>query len=204
LQTDPELLTAAAEGRREALDLLLERHLPGLKAFVRRRASARIRARERDSDIVQSVCRELVEGMDGFRYEGEAAFRNWLYTAAKRKLADRDAHWRTQKRNIEREVSGDDDGGDEYDGPTRERLMIECYHAFCSPSQPAIAAEQLGAVESALRSLSEEQRELILMSRVFGMTRAEIATRTGRSEAAIRNALPRALAALAEKLDLEP
>ncbi len=202
MSADPNLLAAAAEGRPEALDALLERHLPGLRAFVRRRAGARVRARDRDSDIVQSVCRELVEGLDGFRYEGEAAFRNWLYTTAKRKLADRDAHWRAQKRDVGREVSAEDDGG--FDGPTRERLMIECYHAFCRPSQQAIAAEQLGRIELALRSLTEEQRELILMSRVFGMTRIEIAERTGRSEAAIRNALPRALAALAERIDLEP
>lgn len=198
MTNDPKLLAAAAEGQPEALDALLERHLPGLRAFVRHRAGPLVRARERDSDIVQSVCRELVEGLGGFRYEGEAAFRTWLYTAAKRKLADRDAHWRAQKRDVGREVSADDDG--ELDGASRERLMIECYHAFCRPSQPAIAAEQLGRIETALRALTEEQRELILMSRIFGMTRAEIAARTGKSEAAIRNALPRALAALADRL----
>ena len=40
---------------------LLEEHLPRLRAFIRLRTNQAIRARESCSDLVQSVCREVLE-----------------------------------------------------------------------------------------------------------------------------------------------
>ena len=42
----------------------------------------RLRNREDSVDIVQSVCRELVEHQDSFEFRGESQFRSWLFTAA--------------------------------------------------------------------------------------------------------------------------
>src|SRR5215510_13975884 len=83
------LVQAAAGGDAEAVRALVEDHLPRLRAFVRLNCGAALRARESASDLVQSACRDVLANLDGFRWEGEPAFRSWLYTAAARKVADR-------------------------------------------------------------------------------------------------------------------
>ena len=63
------------------MESLIARHLPSLRAFVRLRVNSFLRARESESDVVQSVCCEILQHMQGFEYQGEARFRNWLYGA---------------------------------------------------------------------------------------------------------------------------
>jgi RNA polymerase sigma-70 factor (ECF subfamily) len=55
-------------------------------------------------------------------------------------------------------------------------------------------------LERALASLTPEYREVILLSRVEGLSRAEVAVRMQRSEGSVRMLLHRALAALAVEL----
>ena len=81
-------MTEHLSGDRRAVQQLLERHLPSLRAYVRLRAGAVIPRHESGSDLVQSVCRDVLENLDRFRYPGEAAFRAWLYATALRKIAD--------------------------------------------------------------------------------------------------------------------
>ena len=47
-----------------------------------------LRAKESASDLVQSVCREVLGRLDRFQHGGEAGFRHWLYATALRKVRD--------------------------------------------------------------------------------------------------------------------
>ena len=59
-ERDVEALTQeAAAGDRDALEELLTRMLPDLRAFVRLRAGRLVQRHDEHSDIVQSVCREI-------------------------------------------------------------------------------------------------------------------------------------------------
>ena len=89
--------------RRGDLEALLVEHLPYLRAYVRLRSNRAIRARESGTDLVQSVCREVLQGSSGFEYRGDGAFRRWLCTAALRKIVERDRAMKTQKRDVRRE-----------------------------------------------------------------------------------------------------
>ena len=177
-----------------ALEVLLERHLPGLRAYVRLNAGAAVRMRESASDIVQSVVRELLEAGSRYEYRGEVAFRQWLYTAALRKIVARDRYWHAEKRDVRRVVDTPSSGPD--DGP-----LLQCYQSFCSPSRHAVVAEELARIERACDQLPEASREIVLQSRILGLSHAEIAERTGRKEGAVRVQLHRALARLARILD---
>ena len=64
----------------------VQQYLPRLRAFVRARMSPAVRRRESCSDIVQSVCRELVENRSRLDFPDEARFRGWLFTAALTKV----------------------------------------------------------------------------------------------------------------------
>ena len=87
--SSPDLLRQASGGDDAALGELLARHLPGLRAYVRQRTGQAIRARESVSDLVQSVCREVIQHADRFQYGGEVGFKPWLYKTALRKIANR-------------------------------------------------------------------------------------------------------------------
>jgi RNA polymerase sigma-70 factor (ECF subfamily) len=197
------LAEAAARGERAAVDALLARYLPELRAFVRLRAGALIRAHESSSDLVQSTCREVIQHMDRFRFPSESAFRHWLFTTALRKISNRRDYWTARKRAAPGKGAANPAGGDPTGG---DEAVLRAYASFSTPSRHAIAREELERIEAAFEQLSEEHREVIALARVAGLSRAEIAEQMGRSEVAVRALLHRALARLADLLstDEEP
>lgn len=177
------------------IDVMLERHLPSLRGFIDRRAGKLLRCRESSSDLVQSVCREVLERVDRFRHRGEHRFRNWLYATALRKIKNRLTYVRAEMRNAEREVRLTDairSTWDESLAPPRQQLR--------TPSQDAILHENLEKLERALMRLPVDQRNAIIWSRFGGISGAELARLLGRSEGATRTLLSRALASLADHL----
>jgi RNA polymerase sigma-70 factor (ECF subfamily) len=189
-----DLTQAAARGDRAAIDELVEHYLPELRAFVRLRLGAALRQREAHSDIVQSACREALERAESFRHAGAAAFRKWLFTMALRKIGKRMRHHRAQKRDVAREapraIHSDAD----------DARVVDCYHTFSSPSERAVAREEMERVEAAFEQLSEEQREVVTLAHIVGLSRAEIAAQIGSTEGAVRVTLHRALAKLSRLL----
>jgi RNA polymerase sigma-70 factor (subfamily 1) len=198
---DAALVDAAVAGDSTAIEQLLERHLPGLRAYIRLRAGAGLRARESSSDLVQSVCRDVLENMGRFRYPGEAAFRAWLYATAMRKIADRAEYWRAAMRDPAREVRLSPGSATRPSTDDDARLADVYRASFFSPSQAAMGREALARLEAAFEKLPEDYREVIVLSRIVGLSRAEIAERMGRTEASVRNLVSRALAELAEHLE---
>ncbi len=187
------LTEAAANGDRDALAALLETYLPDLRAFVRLRAGHAVRARESRSDLVQSVCREVLERGSTFQHPSESAFKRWLFTTALRKILNRREYLHAEKRDTRREV-----------GQARESSadakLLECYQSFSTPSQGAMLREEIERIEGAMEHLSDEYRTVITLAHVVGLSRAEIAEEMGKSEGAVRTLLHRALAQLAVRL----
>lgn len=187
-RSSADLQLEASQGGLDAIEVLLVRHLAGLRSYVRLRAGANVLAREAESDIVQSVCRELLTHEGRFRYGGEAGFRHWLYTTALRKIVDHDKHHTAQRRDVRREEVAASSPG-----------LPDA--AFASPSGVAVGREEIGRVAAALDRLEPDAREVILLSRVVGLGRADVAAEMGRTEDSIRNLLHRSLARLAAHLD---
>ena len=189
------LTDRAGQGDRAALDLLLESYLPGLRAFVRLRAGPMVRARESESDLVQSVCREVLDHADRFRHPSEMAFKRWLYTTALRKIVGRRDYYLAAKRDVLREIRPNDD-----ESSRRAASLLACYQSFSTPSRQVMLQEEVERIESVFESLSDEQREVITLAHIVGLPRAEIAAQMGKSEGAVRMILHRALARVARKL----
>ncbi|MCA8953935.1 MAG: sigma-70 family RNA polymerase sigma factor [Planctomycetes bacterium] len=187
------LARSAAQGDEAALAQLLERHLPSVRAFVRCHMGPELRARESTSDVVQSVCRELLTHRDAFRHPDENGFQAWLFTTARRKIANRARDIMQQKRDARREVAD-----------LRESAIAAlggAYSRVSTPSARALVAEEVERLEAAIEQLPEEQREVITLAHLAGLSRAEIGERMGRSEEAVRALLHRAMARLMILLD---
>ncbi len=182
------LLRRASQGDGTAVEALLAQHLPALRAFVRLKAGAMLLAKESCSDLAQSVCRDILENAERFRFGGEPEFRKWLFTTAMRKIADRCEHWNAAKRHPGREES------------EIEEELLNGYRGVFTPSAQAVAREELARVEGAFDRLAPEKREVVMMARLMGLSHAQIAQELGKTEGAVRVMLHRALAELAEHL----
>lgn len=175
-----------ADGEGAAFERILAEHLPRLRAFVRLKAGPLVRAREAESDIVQSTCREILARRDRFVHEGDENFRRWLFTTALRKILDKHDFHTAARRDVRR--AGDVE-------------LLDAYAGLGTPSQFASAREQIERIEAALSTLDDDQREVVVLSRIAGFSRAEVAAEMGRTEASVRNLLHRALTKLSALLE---
>ena len=188
---DRILVQRASGGDDLARSSLYERHLPAFRAFVRLRMGELLRAKESTTDIVQSVFREVLEGVDDFEWKGEAAFRQWLFQRGTGKILNRHKYYKAAKRDAAREAHKEPAGLSE-----EESLLAGCYAQACMPSKLAMNREDLGQVEKAFDALPEDYRHAILLSRIVGLSTTEIAQEMGRTAIAVRTLLSRALARL--------
>jgi RNA polymerase sigma-70 factor (ECF subfamily) len=187
--TSEQLVARATAGDADAVRELVSRHLTKLRAFIRLRCGPMLRAKESASDLAQSACRDVLENLSAFTWKGEAQFQAWLCLAAARKIADRVEFWGTARRDPAREVED------------AEHALLDVYRQSASPSQIAQGREALERIETAFDALPEDYREAVLLSRILGLSRAEVAARMGRSEDSVRHLLFRGLAKLAQRLD---
>jgi RNA polymerase sigma-70 factor (ECF subfamily) len=185
-----DLITRATQGDPVAVEALVAKHLPGLRAFIRLRAGKLIRARESCSDLVQSVAREALSDLADFEYRGEKAFRQWLYKRGLHKIINRAEYYRAEKRAAHREVrleSDDTEPGE---------ALANAYASLATPSHEAVGGEAMRRLEEAMDELPEDYREAITLHRLVGLSQSEIAASMGRSEGAVRNLIYRGLARL--------
>lgn len=174
---------------------LLNAQIPALQAFLRLRTKRALRDRESHVDLAQSICREALEGKERYEHHDAAGFKNWLFTLARRKLAERDRHWNTDKRDIGREQRAFANDDDESVG------LVEQYATFSTPSMHASSREQLAEIERAFDRLSDEQREVISLVRIAGLSHKEAGEILGVSEEGSRQLLRRAIVRLSILLD---
>lgn len=188
-QPSRALIARAAQNDRAALEELLVQQLPGLAAYLRLRMGPVLRAKESASDLVQSLCREVLADLPRFEYRGEAAFRAWLYAQARHKLVDKHRYLVAEKREPGRERPADADG-----------TVLDLYGSLCTPSRDLSTREAIARIERSFDALPDDYKEAITLHRMVGLSHAEIAAQMGRSEGAVRNLVYRGLAQLA--LDL--
>jgi RNA polymerase sigma-70 factor (ECF subfamily) len=187
-QQSRALLTRAAQHDRAALEDLLVMHLPGVEAYLRLRMGPMMRAKESASDLVQSLCREVLGDLSSFEYRGEAAFRHWLYAQARHKLIDKQRYLVADRRDPARELPADAEAS---------ASVLAGYGTLCTPSRDLSTREAVARIERAFDSLPDDYKEAITLHRMVGLSHAEIAKHMQRSEGAVRNLVYRGLAQLA-------
>ncbi|MCA8954477.1 MAG: sigma-70 family RNA polymerase sigma factor [Planctomycetes bacterium] len=176
------LVQQASNGDVVAIDELIVRHFPELRAFLCLRMGRSLRARESASDLAQSVCREVLEELAEFEYRGDRAFKRWLFLRAHRKLVERARFHGTQKRDVDREALA------------CEPSVSQAAMSLLTPSRVAAGKEEYALFEELLDGLSPQQRQVLILCRGLGMQPAEAAEELGTSANTVRVALHRALA----------
>jgi len=178
----PTLARAASRGDRAAIETLLQQHLGRLRAFLRARCGAMLRGKESCSDLVQTVCREVLQDLGDQHFASEAQFRHWLFQRAEHKLIDRARYWQAGARDAARETPADDD----------ESAFV----TWLTPSRELVSRERVLEIQQALEQLPTDHRDAILLHRLVELPYPEVASAMGRSEGAVRNLVYRGLARL--------
>lgn len=189
-----DLVQRASHGDDVAVDALLQRHLSGLRVYVKRNISPALLAKESSSDVVQSVCREVLQNVAIFEYQGEAAFRNWLYQAALRKIIDRQRYYKAEKRDAGREISplaSSTMSADEF------AILASSIH---TPSRAAEMNEEIARLERGFNQLSPADQRVIRMIYIEGKSHADVGAELACTEVNSRKMLSRALARLSKQI----
>jgi len=104
---DPEstqqLLQAARDGDRAAVNELLERHRDLLRRMVQSRLDCAVARRVDASDVVQDVLLEAHGRLNDFIQNGSMPFQMWLRHLAKDRMIDVHRQHHAHRRNVDRE-----------------------------------------------------------------------------------------------------
>jgi len=170
---DPELIASLRRGDEAAFATVFRTAYAGLAAAAERLLGDRAAA----EDVAQDVMLELWKRRDAL--PADVALRGYLYQSVRNRALNRLRHLRTA-REAEPNVRPP------------------------SPAPPADAGASTGELEAAMRAavaeLPQEVRETFLMSRVDGLTYAEIATAVGMSVKTVEARMGRALRVVRERL----
>lgn len=189
-----ERLAAARGGDRAALGELLTPHLPGLHAFVRARLGGALARRESATDVVQSMCGDVLRDLHAFRAQDETSFRAWLFRAVAHKLSHKREYHRAGKRDVGREEPA------AFDTRVDEAALLRSYADAVTPLRLALAHEEVERFERAFDALPEPYRDVLAHVSLAGLSYKEAGELLGRSEDSVRQTLHRARARLATLL----
>jgi len=177
-------------------ELPLERYRSYLLLLARLHLAERVRAKLDASDMVQQTLLEAHRKRDQFRGMSEAELAGWLRQLLACEMADALRGLGRAKRNIQRERAIE-----EMFAEVSSRMEACLAAQQSSPSERAIANEQLLRLAEALIQLPDDQRLAVEWKHLQGKTVATIAAAMGKTETAVGGLLRRGMMRLRELLN---
>ncbi|MEN8114239.1 MAG: RNA polymerase sigma factor [Actinomycetota bacterium] len=170
------VLGAAQEGAEWAWDILVRDVSPRLLGFFRTRGVADPEAVA--GDVYVDLARSIAT------FEGdEAAFNSWVFVIAYRRMSD---EWRRRKRRPDEVSNG-----------------LGTEHDQVAASAEDVAMASFGTAEAArlLETLTDEQRDVISLRVVAGLTLEETSQVVGKPISAVKALQRRGVAALRREIE---
>src|SRR4051812_44132744 len=162
------LIQEARRGSRDAFGFLYERH----RATIARYVSARIRDQGEAEDLTEAIFESAWRAMGRYREQG-VPFLAWLYRLAHNRVVD---HYRALRPTV--------------------TLIPEVHESVEDESAPLDLNIDSADLLKALNLLTDDQRDVILLRFVQGMSGREVALTLDKREDAVRALQFRALATL--------
>lgn len=166
----------------------LDRYRSYLRFLARVQLEPRLQAKLDDSDLVQQTLLQAHRAIDQFRGSTPEELAGWLRQILSRNLTHAIRDFSRDKRDVGRERS--------LEASLEESsLRLEGWLATdqSSPSQRAERNERMLFVADAVESLSQVERQAVVMHYWQGLSPAEIADQIDRTPAAVASLLHRAL-----------
>ena len=184
-----QLVALAKEGDETALNQLCKVYGERVRWIVRLRMGEELRSKLESMDLVQDV---LLSALKDFRYQDEGDFLRWLSRIAENRLRDNVDKLHADKRDIRKEVRFDNYGPRTEGRSFGERGPVDA----TTPSVIMSRKEELDELARAIEELKPEYKEVIILTKIEGLSYKEISNRLGKSDEAVRKLFTRAMAAL--------
>lgn len=176
---DPLLLTQLAKvGDKQAFERLYEMYFAPVFRYI----YFRVKNKEEAEDMSQTVFLKAFQALPRFEPQQDKSPLAYFFTVARNTVTD---YWRKKNAVAARETSAD-------------ALVFEPPDETAKDVTGQI--ENAHIIRQALRSLTEEQQEVIILRFINDLSCKEVARLLGKSSAAVRQLQSRALAALRKKL----
>ncbi len=187
-----QLVALAKEGNDSALNQLFNVYGERVHWIVRLRMGKELRSKLESMDLVQDVLFSALRDLGDFTYKDEGDFLRWLSKIAENRLRDNVDKLHTDKRDIRKEVRLDNHGpttGGRFFGV---RGPIDA----TTPSVIMSRKEDLDELAKAMDQMKPEYKEVIVLTKIEGLSYKEISDRLGKSSEAVRKLVSRAMAVL--------
>jgi RNA polymerase sigma-70 factor, ECF subfamily len=171
--TDRDLVASAVTGIEGSFEELVRRYQRPISAYVYRMVGNY----ESALDLTQEIFIKVYSSLN--RYRSEFKFSTWIYKIAHNAAVDHLRRTTTREQSL---VAGTED--DQFD------LPIEC--GRMSPEQESEQRERRGEIETVVRALPSNYRELIILRHSQDLSYEEIVEVTGLPLGTVKNRLFRA------------
>lgn len=186
------LVALAQDGDESALDQLCAVYGSRVLWLVRLRMGKELRSKLESMDLVQDVLTSALKDLGNFKYKTEGDFLRWLARIAENRLRDNLDKLHADKRDIRKEVRLNTHR------LTLEDSFVAALDAVDTKTPSAIMSkrEEFDKLAKAIDALKPEYREVIVLTKVEGLSYREIGDKLDRSADAARMLFSRAMAAL--------
>ncbi len=187
-----QLVALAKDGNDSALNQLCNVYGERVHWIIRLRMGKELRSKLESMDLVQDVLVSALRDLGDFTYKDEGDFLRWLSKIAENRLRDNVDKLHADKRDIRKEVRLDNHG------PTTGGRFFAVrgpIHAT-TPSVIMSRREDLDELAKAVDELKPEYKEVIVLTKIEGLSYKEISDKLGKSSEAVRKLVSRAMAAL--------
>jgi RNA polymerase sigma-70 factor (ECF subfamily) len=186
------LVAMAQDGDESALNRLCKVYGTRVLWIVRLRMGKELRSKLESMDLVQDAFVSALKDLGSFTYRNEGDFLRWLSRIAENRLRGHLHRLHANKRDIRKEVRVNN----------RRRITEDSFVAALeavdtkTPSAIMSKKEEFDKLARAIEELTPQYREVIVLTKIEGLSYKEIADRMGKSSEAVRKLVSRALEAL--------
>ena len=186
------LVALAQDGGELALNRLCRVYGARVLWIIRLRMGAELRSQLESMDVVQDVLMSALKDLGSFTYKTEGDFLRWLSRIAENRLRNQLQRLHANKRDIRKEVQLNSYR------PTVEDSFVAALDAVDTTTPSAIMSkrEELDKLAKAIDALKPEYRQVIVLTKIEGLSYREIGDKLDRSADAARMLFSRAMAAL--------
>ena len=186
------LIVLAKDGDESALEQLCRVYSERVRWIVRLRMGGELRSKLESMDLAQDVFISALRDLGNFTYKNEGDFLRWLSKIAENRLRDNLDRLHANKRDIRKEVRLKS-----YEPTTGDSFVAALGPIdTTTPSVIMSKREDLAKLARAIDALTSEYKEVIVLTKIEGLSYKEIAENLGKSSDAVRMLVSRAMAAL--------
>ena len=165
---DVAILAEIAGGDLGRFDVLVDRY----KVRLMRYLGHRVPDRHHAEDLVQEAFLRLFRAAQNGGYSGRASVSTWLFTIADNCATDYLRAAGRQRLTLESDAAGSS-------GDDSASVLDRCSSPDHDPAEAAARRESQGGAEALLDGLPEEQRRVVALKVLGGLTLAEVAAVVG-------------------------